>query len=107
MKKISKNVFLVFLSVLAFASGTIEVSSQNKSDEQRNIKRPPSLRVFDASKNYNSQNTSQLLQQEFKFSPQTSFQYVNQNQDPLGFSHDKYQQYYNGIKVEFSTLIPL
>ena len=103
MKKISKNVFLVFLSVLAFASGTIEVSSQNKSDEQRNIKRPPSLRVFDASKNYNSQNTSQLLQQEFKFSPQTSFQYVNQNQDPLGFSHDKYQQYYNGIKVEFST----
>ncbi|MBW2937186.1 M4 family metallopeptidase [Aureisphaera sp. CAU 1614] len=103
MKKISKNVFLVFLSVLTFAFGTIEVSSQNKSDEQRNIKRPPSLRVFDASKNYNSQNTSQLLQQEFKFSPQTSFQYVNQNQDPLGFTHDKYQQYYNGIKVEFST----
>lgn len=103
MKKISKNVFLVFLSVLAFAFGTIEVSSQDKSDEQRNIKRPPSLRVFDASKNYNSQNTSQLLQQEFKFSPQTSFQYVNQNQDPLGFSHDKYQQYYNDIKVEFST----
>ncbi len=105
MKKFIKNVIKVSFLIFAFSLGTSSLYSQDKTDSERNVKRPPSLIVFDGSKNYSKQNLSQLLDQEFKFSPQTSFQFVNNTRDQLGIDHDRYQQFYNGIKVEFSTFV--
>lgn len=104
MKKINKLIFLFSLSVFAFAIGTTTVVSQNKTDEKKNVKKPPSLKVFDESKSYSLQNSSQLFKEVLNPSPQTSFETLKTQQDNLGFTHEKLQQFYKGVKVEFGTV---
>lgn len=101
MKKINKFVFLFSLMILAFSA---VVSAQNKKDEKRNVKQAPSLVVFDASHSYSLQNSTTIFKEVFNPSSQTYFTTLKQEQDPLGFTHQKMQQYYNGVKVEFATV---
>ncbi len=101
MQKINKFVFLLSLSIFGFST---VVSAQNKNDEKRNVKQPPSLKVFDASQSYSLQNSTQIFKEVLNPSPQTSFTTLKQEQDPLGFTHQKMQQYFNGVKVEFATV---
>ncbi len=101
MKKINKIVFLFSLIIFAF-SGV--VSAQDKKDEKRNVKEPPSLVVFDASQSYSLQNSTQIFKDVLNPSSQTSFTTLKQEQGPLGFIHQKMQQYFNGVKVEFATV---
>ncbi|MDC8001689.1 M4 family metallopeptidase [Aequorivita todarodis] len=100
MKKVNMFVFLLSLSIFGFSA---VVSAQNKNDEKKNVKQPPSLLVFDASQSYSLQNSTQIFKEVFNPSPQTSFVTLKQEQDPLGFTHQKMQQYFNGVKVEFAT----
>ena len=101
MKKFDKSILLFFLMI--FGSVAV-VSAQNKKDEKKNVKQPPSLVVFDASQSYSVQNATQIFKEVLNPSPQTSFTTLKQEQDPLGFTHQKMQQYFNGVKVEFATL---
>tara|TARA_R110002012_G_scaffold94354_2_gene228446 strand:- start:2078 stop:5116 length:3039 start_codon:yes stop_codon:yes gene_type:complete len=101
MKKINKFVFLFTLLIFAFSA---VVSAQNKNDEKRNVKQPPRLMVFDASQSYSLQNSTQIFKEVLNPSPQTSFTTLKQEQDPLGFIHQKMQQYFKGLKVEFATV---
>ena len=101
MKKINKFVFLFTLLIFAFSA---VVSAQNKNDEKRNVKQPPRLMVFDASQSYSLQNSTQIFKEVLNPSPQTSFTTLKQEQDPLGFIHQKMQQYFKGVKVEFATV---
>ncbi len=100
MKNIIKNVFM-FLLIFIF-SGV--VSAQNKSDEQKNVKQPQKLIVFDASPSYSLQNSTQIFKEVLNPSSQTSFSTLKQEQDPLGFTHQKMQQYFRDIKIEFATV---
>ncbi|OAD91147.1 hypothetical protein A7A78_04875 [Aequorivita soesokkakensis] len=102
MKKINKFVFLFSLIIFVFSA---DVSAQNKNDEKRNVKQPPSLKVFDASQSYSLQNSSQIFKEVLNPSSETSFTTLKQEQDPLGFTHQKMQQYYKGVKVEFGTVV--
>jgi len=101
MKKINKFVFLFSFSIFGFSVG---VSAQNKNDEKRNVKQPPSLVVFDASQSYTLQNSTQIFKEVLNPSSPTSFATLKQEQDPLGFTHQKMQEYFNGVKVEFATV---
>ncbi|MCB0464568.1 MAG: M4 family metallopeptidase [Aequorivita sp.] len=101
MKKINKFVFLLSLSIFGFSA---VVSAQNKKDEKRNVKQPKQLIVFDESHSYSLQNSSTLFKEVLKPSSQTTFTTLKQEQDPLGFTHKKMQQYFNGVKVEFATV---
>ncbi|MRT15573.1 T9SS type A sorting domain-containing protein [Vitellibacter sp. q18] len=100
MKIFNKFVFVFSLLLFAFAA---EVSAQNKKDEKRNVMQPPSLVVFDASQAYTLQNSTQIFKEVFNPSSSTSFTTLRQEQDPLGFTHQKMQQYFKGVKVEFAT----
>lgn len=101
MKKINKFVFLFSLLIFGFSA---VVSAQNKKDEKKDVKQPPSLVVFDASQSYSLQNSTQIFKEVLNPSPQTSFTTLKQEQDPLGFTHQKMQQYFKGVKVEFATV---
>ncbi|SRX72383.1 M4 family metallopeptidase [Aequorivita antarctica] len=101
MKKINKFVFLFSLLIFAFSA---VVSAQNKNDEKKSVKQPPSLVVFDASQSYSLQNSTTIFKEVLNPSSQTSFTTLSQEQDPLGFTHQKMQQYFNGVKVEFATV---
>ena len=105
MKKMKDSTFLFFLSVLALSIGSNILSAQNKSDEKNNVKQPPSLIMFDASKGYSLQNVKGVIDVELKTAAETSFTPVNLEQDQVGYAHQKLQQYYNNVKVEFGQLI--
>ncbi|SDE46498.1 Por secretion system C-terminal sorting domain-containing protein [Ulvibacter litoralis] len=97
-------IFLFSLSAFIFSATSTKVISQNKTDEKKNIKQPPSLLVFDDSKNYSLQNTTAVLAEVLAPSPEISFSTIKQEQDQLGFTHKKLQQYFKGVKVEFGTV---
>ena len=50
-------------------------------------------------------NAKTILQDYLPFEPGHSLQLVITNEDALGFTHQKYQQFYKGIKVEFSKYL--
>lgn len=100
MKKINKHVLLFLMSIFLFPAFA---SAQNKDDKKKN-EPSPNLVVFDASESYSSQNSTQIFKEVLNPSPRTSFTTLKQEQDPLGFTHKKMQQYFNGVKVEFATV---
>ena len=99
MKKTYKIVFsitLFFFSALLIA--------QNKNGDRKDGKQTQGLVIFDASQSYSLQNTSTIFKEILNPSAQTSFRTLKQEQDPLGFTHQKMQQYFNGVLVEFATV---
>ncbi len=99
-----KKFYLLLFSLAISSYGFSQVLSQNKTDEKLNVKKPPSLMVLNETQTYSLQNTPQLFQELFSLSPQNSFLTTHQFQDQLGFTHQRMQQFYQGIKVEFGTV---
>ncbi|WP_082113206.1 M4 family metallopeptidase [Kordia jejudonensis] len=56
-------------------------------------------------KDVSSAQAQREFLQKFKLDENNVFQSTTVNQDRKGMKHEKMQQYYNGIKVEFGTLI--
>ncbi len=96
-----------------FSLGTSKSFSQINPDQKKQIKpdvkqskkKPPGLLIFDSSKNYTLQSRQIMFKEVLAPSPQTSFSTIRKDQDNLGFTHERLQQYYKGIKVEFGTMI--
>ncbi len=105
MKKTNKFIFLLTLSTFLFLLGVTKTIAQNDSQPKKDVQKPSSLLVLNKSQNYTLQNTSVLFKEVLDPSPQTSFLPIKTEQDQLGFTHQKLQQYYSGVKVEFGTLI--
>ena len=102
MKNITKTVFLFTFLIFAFSA---VVSAQDKNGKEKNVDQSAGLVVFDASQAYSLQNYTQIFKDVLNPSPQTSFTTLKQEQDALGFTHHKMQQYFRGFKVEFATVI--
>ncbi len=105
MKKIIKSVFSFSMIVLVSTGISFTGEAQNKKDEKTNVKQPPRLLVLDDSQSYSIQNSTKLFQDVLNPSKNTTFTQISQQQDNLGYTHQKLQQYYKGIKVEFGTLV--
>lgn len=100
MKNITKTVLLFFLSIFIFALPT---AAQNGKDDKKEVTPPPSLLVLDEASAYSLQNSEQLFSDYFSIASQTTFSIAKEEIDPLGYLHQKMQQYFKGIKVEFGT----
>ncbi len=96
MKKIP---FKLPLLVVAFAM--LSTLSYAQDSEPKPIK---NLKVFNADQQQNLSSVNELFTQELKYASGNAFNQVSQERDNLGFVHTKYQQYFNGIKVEFGTV---
>ena len=48
-------------------------------------------------------SAEEVLRSQLELSKDDQMQLVKKKQDPLGFEHQEYQQFYKGIKVEFGT----
>lgn len=101
MKKNDKILFLSCLFALVFST---VITAQSKKDEHRDGQQTAGLVVFDASHSYSLQNSDQVLKEVLNPSSQTTFTTLKLEQDPLGFYHQKMQQYFKGVKVEFGTV---
>ena len=104
MQKKSQLIVLILLTFGFFFTGTFKGVSQDKTNDQQPTKTPPKLLKFNESQRVSLQNSNQLLKNVFDSSEKTTFTSVKQEQDKLGYTHQKNQQYYNDVKVEFGTL---
>ncbi|WP_055447390.1 M4 family metallopeptidase [Lacinutrix mariniflava] len=63
----------------------------------------PSLVVFSKDASYSMQDVNTVLAEQLKTRNSDSFTQIKSETDDIGFLHQKYQQHYNGIPVEFAT----
>lgn len=63
----------------------------------------PKLVVFNKSANYRLNEPMKVLREQLKLSSDDSYTRLRSEVDKVGFTHEKYQQFYKGLKVEFGT----
>ena len=99
---------LLINSVLAgFTLLTFQVNAQESDKDVKkrvNDERgKPTLIVFKEKANYNASDSHKLFKEQLKLNEHSKFQKLKSEVDNSGFKHDKFQQYYDGVKVEFAT----
>ncbi len=91
--------FFIFLAASAQRGGTVE---KQKLDRAGN----PTFMKFDTQlKGVSAANSKQVLKQVLNLSSNDEFKSLKSNVDRVGFTHEKFQQYYQGIKVENGVYI--
>lgn len=61
------------------------------------------LKQESARQNLSMQDSKEILQRNLSTNAQDDFKLIKTESDQLGFEHQKFQQIYNGIEVEFAT----
>ncbi len=85
-------IFLLFPLLIPMAQGQLQPGKQ-----QIGKKYPSFIKVKEK---VNKNQVEQLFKKHFKLSINDDLVLVNTRTDKLGYTHDIYQQFYNGIKVE-------
>ncbi len=96
---IMKKITIIAIFVLAIAHAYAQPV------KSKVIQNQTGLVVFDAAQQYSIQNSKEIFKEVFSVPPAASFKIIKQENDKQGLLHQKYQQYYNGVKVEFGTVI--
>ena len=96
--------------IALFASVSFFALEANAQDAGKNVKQKitdergkPSLIVFNEKSTYKSSDSQKAFTEQLGLKVNSSFSKTKSETDKLGFSHDKFQLYHEGIKVEFST----
>ncbi|WP_196885700.1 M4 family metallopeptidase [Aureivirga sp. CE67] len=97
--------FLVFSICCAF---TFSVNAQQRDavkNKHTDAFGTPKFINFNENSNVSQKNIQSAFSEYLELNPEDSFIKIKQFSDDLGFVHEKYQQYYNGIKVEFASYL--
>lgn len=93
-----------------FASVSFFALEANAQDASKNVKQKitdergkPSLIVFNEKSTYKSSDSQKAFTEQLGLKVNSNFSKTKSETDKLGFSHEKFQLYHEGIKVEFST----
>ncbi|WP_052503452.1 M4 family metallopeptidase [Lacinutrix sp. Hel_I_90] len=101
MKKNSfKALFLSIFAAGVCASGFAQDKVQQKVNGDNG---QPSLVIFNKEASYSMQEVNTVLAEQLKTRESDGFFQIKSESDNIGFLHQKYQQSYNGIPVEFGT----
>ncbi len=102
MKKKYGNIATVFaLSLFALsASAQTDKRVKQKATGENGL---PSLITFSEKSAYKSSNFQQVFKDQLGLKQNQSFSRVKSESDSQGFTHEKFQLYHQGIKVEFAT----
>lgn len=92
-----KKVFYIFIFFIALTSYS-QVKIENKNIVNQKI-------IYLTSSNSSNEEAIALFSREYKLKKENSFKALYSNQDKAGITHEKFQQYYKNLKVEFGTVI--
>ncbi|WP_136669105.1 M4 family metallopeptidase [Flavobacterium sp. H122] len=95
----AKTVFAVSLFSLALNAQT----DKNVNERILGENGSPSLITFKKDSNLKNSDFQSIFQNHLGLKTNQAFNKVKSEIDPQGFTHDVYQLYHQGIKVEFST----
>lgn len=87
------------LTIEGYAQDASKFVKQKTTDE----KGKPSLIVFNKQSTYKSSDAEKVFTEQLGLKSNSNFHKTRSETDKLGYSHEKFQLYHQGIKVEFST----
>ncbi len=104
MKKnlLFNSALYVGLSLFALNSYAQE-SDKDVKKRINDEKGKPTLIVFKDDAKTNANQHSKLFPEQLELNDHSKFTMVKSEADNAGFRHDKYQMFYDGLKVEFAT----
>jgi bacillolysin len=102
-KNLQKIIAVTFVasmfSMSAFAQKTDKGISQKNLSENGS----PSLISFNEKSDYQKSDYQKALKEQLNLNENQSFSKIKTESDPKGYTHEKFQLYQQGIKVEFAT----
>lgn len=100
---------LLFKSVLIAGISLFSVHG-HAQDSEKDVKKrvndehgKPTLIVFKENSSLNASDHQRLFKEQLKVNEKVNFSKIKSEKDNAGYQHDKYQMFYEGIKVEFAT----
>ncbi|HLF52486.1 M4 family metallopeptidase [Flavobacterium sp.] len=97
-----KAVLSVAVSLFAFSIYAQDVD-KNVKEKITDDKGKPTLITFNAKSSYKANDSQQVFKDQLGLKTNSAFIKIKSETDKLGYSHEKFQLYHQGIKVEFST----
>ncbi len=89
------SVFLLLTTAIGFA----------QKPPKGDVYRPqPTLIVLSENQNYSRNNLSGITQDLLNLNQGSTLEFIKQDTDELGFTHDGYTQFYRGLPVEFAQI---
>ncbi|WP_339919333.1 M4 family metallopeptidase [uncultured Flavobacterium sp.] len=96
--------------IALFASVSLLTLQTNAQDASKNVKQKfldqrgkPSLIVFNEKSSYKESDSQKAFKEQLDLKDNSSFTKTKSEKDKLGFLHEKFQLFHQGLKVEFST----
>jgi bacillolysin len=95
----------LFLTLILFASISLSAQEGDKNvlNKITNEKGIPTLIRFNTKSTYKSSDFQQLFKEQLGLKENSNFSKIKSETDNLGVTHEKFQLFHNGIKVEFAT----
>lgn len=84
-------------------TGHAQDAAKNVKQKVVNDNGAPSLISFNEQSTYKSTDSQKVFTEQLGLKKTSNYSKSKSETDKLGFSHDKFQLYHQGIKVEFST----
>ncbi|WP_264560080.1 M4 family metallopeptidase [Flavobacterium sp. N2270] len=102
-KNLHKKIAL--LTAVSFFSLTASAQEVNKSIKLKktDVFGQTSFLSFNENSTYKSNDFEKVFKEQLNIQDGTQFVKLYTETDKLGFTHDKYQMYQNGVKIEFAT----
>lgn len=101
-KLLFNSVVIAGLTLFSFQAHAQD-SGKDVKKRINDEKGKPTLIVFKENSSYHASDHRKLFKEQLKVNDRTSFLKVKSENDNAGYKHDKYQMFYNGVKVEFAT----
>lgn len=98
-KLIALTVVTSMISFSSFAQKTEKGISQKNLSENGS----PSLITFNEKSDYKRSDFQKALKEQLSLDENQTFSNIKTESDKDGFTHEKFQLYHQGIKVEFAT----
>ena len=100
----------LLLNSALFAGLTLFTFQVNAQESNKDVKKrindekgKPTLIVFKENSSYKASDNRTLFKEQLKLNDRSNFKKVKSERDNSGFVHDKYQLFYDNVKVEFAT----
>jgi Zn-dependent metalloprotease len=101
-KLLGKIALLMTVSLLALETSAQD-ASKNVKQKFTDERGKPSLIVFNEKSSYKNTDSQKVFKEQLELKDNSNFTKTKSETDKLGFSHEKFQLFHQGIKVEFST----
>jgi bacillolysin len=93
----------LFFFMFSTCSLLAQEGDKNVSKKITNEKGIPTLITFNTKSTYKPSDYQQLFQEQLGIKGNSNFAKIKSETDKLGVSHEKFQLFHNGVKVEFAT----